>query len=62
MPDVDTSTRLVSMVIQKQIPRIITILGIRCKVLYRGQPLTCDICSKNSHKASACPDKGKIMS
>ena len=61
MPDVGTSTRLVSMVIQKQIPRIITIGGIRCKVLYRGQPLTWDICSKNGHKASACPDKGKCL-
>lgn len=61
MPDVGTSTRLVSMVIQKQIPRIIAIGGICCKVLYRGQPLTCDICSKNGHKASACPDKGKCL-
>lgn len=61
MPDVGTSTRLVRMVIQKQIPRIITILGIRCKLLYCGQPLTCDICSKNGYKASACPDKGKCL-
>ena len=28
---------------------------------YRDQPLTCNICCKGGHKASACPDKGKCL-
>lgn len=61
MPTVFTGTRLVRMVVEKEIPRFLFIRGIRCKVWYRDQPLTCDICSKGGHKASACPDKGKCL-
>lgn len=61
MPELFTGTRLVQMVVEKEIPRFIFIRGIRCKVWYRDQPLTCDICSKGGHKASACPDKGKCL-
>ena len=61
LPNVCTGTRIVRMVIDKDIPRFIFVRGIRCKVWYRDQPLTCDICSKGGHKASACPDKGKCL-
>lgn len=61
MPELFTGTRLVRMVVEKEIPRFIFIRGIRCKVWYWDQPLTCDICSKGGHKASACPDKGKCL-
>ena len=61
MPNVCTGTRLVRMVVTKDIPRFIFIRGFRCKVWYRDQPLTCDICKKIGHKASACPDKGKCL-
>ena len=61
LPDVCTGTRIVRMVVDKDIPRFIFVRGIRCKVWYRDQPLQCDICSKLGHKASACPDKGKCL-
>ena len=61
LPEVSTGTRIVRMVLDKDIPRFLFIRGIRCKVWYRDQPLTCDICSKGGHKASACPDKGKCL-
>ena len=61
IPDVCTGTRLVRMIVKKDIPRFVFVEGFRCKVWYRDQPLTCDICSKGGHKASACPDKGKCL-
>ena len=61
IPDLHTGTRLVRMIVENDIPRFVFIRGIRCKVWYRDQPLTCDICSKGGHKASACPDKGKCL-
>lgn len=61
LPDVGTGTRVVRMVIQKEIPRFLFIRGIRCKIWYRDQHWTRDICSKEGHKASACPDKDKCL-
>ena len=61
LPEVSTGTRVVRMVVDKEIPRFLVIRGVRCKVWYRDQPLTCDICKKGGHKASACPDKGKCL-
>ena len=61
LPDVGTGTRVVRMTLNEDVPRFLFIRGIRCKIWYRDQPLTCDICSKGGHKASACPDKGKCL-
>jgi len=61
IPNCSTGTRLVRMTVLKVIPRFLFINGFRCKVWYREQPLTCDVCSKNGHKASDCPDKGKCL-
>lgn len=58
-PSVSTGCRLVRMVVKKEIPRFISIGGIRCKVWYRDQPLRCDICRQVGHAAKQCPDKGK---
>ena len=61
MPDVSTGMCVVCMVVEKDIPRFLFIRGIRCRIWYHDQPSTCDICSKEGHKASACPDKGKCL-
>ena len=60
-PSVSTGSRLVRMVISKEIPRFISVAGIKCKIWYRGQPLRCDLCHKIGHKASSCPLKGKCF-
>lgn len=59
LPGVSTATRLVRMKREKDIPRFMQIGRFRCKVWYRGQPITCDICRKDGHTAGTCPDKGK---
>ncbi|PFX12148.1 Transposon TX1 uncharacterized 149 kDa protein [Stylophora pistillata] len=58
-PSLSTGSRLVRMVISKEIPRFISVAGIKCKIWFRGQPLRCDLCHKISHKALSCPLKGK---
>ena len=60
-PTVSTGTHLVRMVVRKEIPRLIVVNGIRCKVWYKGQPLRCDICRAVGHKSASCPDKGKCF-
>ena len=61
VPEISTGSRVVRMVVEKDIPCFLVIRGIRCKVWYRDQPLMCDICRKGGHKASDCPDKGKCL-
>ncbi|PFX14498.1 hypothetical protein AWC38_SpisGene21340 [Stylophora pistillata] len=61
LPDVSTGSRIVSMVRTKEIPRFVSIKGVRCKVWYRGQPLRCDICRAIGHKSAACPDRGRCL-
>ena len=61
MPDVSTGTRLVRMTLLKPIPRFIFVQGVRVKVWFRGQPIICDICKKDGHRAASCPDKGKCF-
>ena len=53
-----TGTRKVRIIRKKHIPRFVVIDGIRCKVWYKEQPLSCDICS-GEHTASVCPVRGK---
>lgn len=60
-PSVSTGSRIVSMVVKKEIPRFISVRGARCKVWYRGQPLRCDLCHKVGHRSSECPVKGKCF-
>ena len=61
MPEVSTATRIVRMTMSKPIPRFIFVQGVRVKVWYRGQPVVCDICRKEGHRAVSCPDKGKCF-
>ena len=44
-----TSTRLVSLVIEKPLPRFCQIDGYRCRIWYNGQPLVCNLCAQAGH-------------
>ena len=44
---------------EKPPPRLVTIQGYICRVWYKGQPLICNTCGVQGHRASECPDKGK---
>jgi len=49
------------MIRTKPIPRFISIQGVRAKVWFKGQPVVCDICGKEAHRAGSCTDKGKCL-
>lgn len=42
-------------------PRFLSVAGIRVKVWFKGQPVVCNICCKEGHRAGSCPDKGKCL-
>ena len=55
---VHTGTRIVRMDRTTRIPRSIMIGGFRCKIWYRGQPVTCNVCREEGHVATKCSKKG----
>ena len=57
--DIFSGTRLIHVALHRPPPRIVNINGFTCRVWYKGQPITCNICSKQGHKSAACPDKDK---
>ena len=61
LPGIHTGTRVVKMVRSSPIPRSLVIGGVRCKVWYRGQPVTCDVCREVGHVAAKCPNKGRCF-
>ncbi len=61
LPEVATGTRIVRMDVRHSIPRFVKIHTYRCKVWYRGQPISCDICKEPTHLAFNCPFKGKCL-
>ena len=54
---VHTGTRIVRMVHTSHTPRSLMIDGFRCKIWYRGQPVTCDVSKEDGHVAAKCPKK-----
>ena len=56
---IQSGTRMVTMSVSKDIPVFVTIAGFRCKVWYRGQPITCFGCGKTGHVISACPNRAR---
>ena len=61
IPDVSTGTRIVRMLRTRPIPRFLTVQGVRVKVWFKGQPVTCDICRREGHRAGSCPNKGRCL-
>lgn len=59
-----TGARLIRFVLSRdmfELPRTIMIGGYYCRLWHRGQTIQCNICSKEGHKASECPLKGKCL-
>ena len=46
-------------VIERTVARLISINGYICRVWYKGQPIICNSCGAQGHKANECPDKDK---
>ena len=46
-------------VIERTIARLVSINGYICRVWYKGQPIICNSCGAQGHKANECPDKDK---
>ena len=61
-PHIQSGTRMVTMSVSKDIPVFVTIAGFRCKVWYRGQPITCFGCGNTGHVISACPNRRRPQS
>ena len=58
---IHTGTRVVKMVCSSPIPRSLVIEGVRCKIWYRSQRVTCDACREVGHVAAKCPNKGRCF-
>ena len=61
LPGIHTGTRVAKMVRSSPIPRSLVIAGVRCKIWYRGQPVTGDACGEVGHVAAKCPNKGRCF-
>ena len=57
-PNVKTGSRIVKMVVEREIPSQLTIRGFPCRFWYKEQPLRCNICRGIGHLAASCPNKG----
>ena len=55
---VPSGTQIVRMDRTTRIPRPIMIDGFRCKIWYRAQPVTCNVCREEGHVATKCYKKG----
>ena len=50
-------SRLVHLIVEHSLPRMLEIAGYLCRVWYRGQPLVCNLCARQGHKSANCPNK-----
>ena len=56
--NVKTGSRIVKMVVEREIPSQLTIRGFPCRFWYKGQSVRCNICRDIGHLAASCPNKG----
>ena len=52
-------TRLVDVVLSGVLPRFLIMDGYLCRLWYRGQPLSCNLCAVQGHRSANCPNKDK---
>ena len=55
---IKAGSRIIKMVVEREIPSQLTIRGFPCRVWYKGQPVRCNICRDVGHLAASCPNKG----
>ena len=55
---IKTGSRIIKMVVEREILSKLTIRGFPCRVWYKGQPIRCNICRDVGHLAASCPNKG----
>ena len=55
---VKTGSRIVKMVVEREIPSQQSIRGFPCRIWYKGQHIRCNICREVGHLAASCPNKG----
>ena len=58
-PSISTGTVLVSIVMKEPPPRYLMVRGYYVRTWYRGQPLVCNMCSAEGHRAADCPNRDK---
>ena len=56
--NVKIGSRIVRIVVEREIPSRQAIRGYPCPVWYKGQPIRCNICREVGHLAASFPDKG----
>lgn len=61
LQSVYTGTWIIPIAVEKDIPRFLNVGSFQVKVWYKGQPVKCDICREDGHKATDCPAKGKCF-
>ena len=59
--DVCTGTRLVDLIMTEMPPRQVIINSYVCRVWFKGQPLVCNLCSGNGHRAADCPNRTGVV-
>ena len=58
IPEINTGTILLDVILNHHIPRTLKVGKLRVKVWYRDQPLCCDIC-QGPHRVTDCDLRGK---
>ena len=56
--NVKTGSCIVRMMVERGIPSQQSIRGYPCRIWYKGQPITCNVCREVEHLAASCPNKG----
>ena len=57
--EIFTGTRLIDLVTSRPPPCFVIVDGFTCRVWFKGQPLICNICQTEGHKAVDCPDRDR---
>jgi len=57
-PGIFDGNRVIKITMTKDVPGIVSVAGLECRVWYRRQPAFCAICKKLGHRSKSCPLNG----